>query len=67
MFIDITSAPNLLPARSKELCVLVDGSKNKFICVFPLRISNFFELLLFRSIKDFASFKMFLASIIDRF
>jgi len=27
MFIDITSAPSLFPASSKELCVLVDGSK----------------------------------------
>ena len=41
IFIDITSAPNLLPANSKELCVLVEGSKNKFICVLPFKISNF--------------------------
>ena len=31
MFIDITSAPSLFPASSNELCVLVDGSKNKLI------------------------------------
>ena len=31
MFIDITSAPNLLPASSNELCVLVEGSKNRLI------------------------------------
>jgi len=28
---DITSAPSLFPASSKELCVLVDGYKNKLI------------------------------------
>ena len=31
IFIVITSAPNLFPAKSNELCVLVEGSKNKFI------------------------------------
>ena len=34
IFIDITSAPSLLPASSKELCVLVEGSKLNFDCVF---------------------------------
>ena len=58
MFIDITSAPNLLPANSKELCVLVEGSKNKLICVFPLSMSIFLLLLLFNVIKFLASFRM---------
>ena len=31
IFIYITSAPNLFPANSNELCVLVEGSKNKLI------------------------------------
>ena len=31
IFIDITSAPSLFPANSNELCVLVDGSKNRLI------------------------------------
>ena len=31
IFIDITSAPSLFPASSNELCVLVEGSKNKLI------------------------------------
>ena len=31
IFIVITSAPSLFPAKSNELCVLVEGSKNKFI------------------------------------
>ena len=67
IFIVITSAPNLLPAKSNELWVLVDGSKNKLICVFPLKISNFFELLLFNFMNSLASFKISLASRIDRF
>ena len=58
MFIDITSAPSLFPANSKELWVLVEGSKNKLICVFPLRISNFLFLLLFSLINCLASLRM---------
>ena len=37
----ITSALNLLPAISNEVRVLVLGSKNKLIIVFPLRVGTF--------------------------
>ena len=53
---------NNLPAKSNELCVLVEGSKNKLICVLPLKTSSFLELLLFNLMKDFASVNIFLAS-----
>jgi len=33
---DITSAPSLFPASSKELCVLVDGSKKQINLSFPV-------------------------------
>jgi hypothetical protein len=36
-----TSADNLLAASSKEVLVLVDGSKNKLTIVFPLRAGTF--------------------------
>ena len=52
IFIDITSAPSLFPANSNELCVLVEGSKNKLICVFPLSTSIFLFLLWFTFIKS---------------
>ncbi len=51
IFIDMTSAPSLFPASSNELCVLVDGSKNKFICVLPLNTSIFLFLLWFNFMK----------------
>ena len=41
-------------ASSNELWVLVEGSKNRLICVLPLRISIFFESLLFKVINVFA-------------
>ena len=51
IFIDITSAPSLLPASSNELCVLVEGSKKRLIWVFPLRMSIFLLELLLRDIN----------------
>ena len=66
IFIDITSAPSLLPANSKELCVLVEGSKNKLIWVFPLKISIFLFLLLLRVINVFDSSNITLISLIDK-
>ena len=66
IFIDITSAPNLFPANSKELCVLVEGSKKRFICVLPLSISIFLFLLLLRDINVFASSNIKLISLIDK-
>ena len=66
IFIDITSAPNLFPANSKELWVLVEGSKNKFICVLPFKISSFLFLLLFNSMNFEASFKIIFTSLTDK-
>ncbi len=43
--IDITSAPKRFPASSNELCVLVDGSKKRLICVFPVSIFSLLFLL----------------------
>ena len=56
---DITSAPSLFPASSNELCVLVEGSKNKLICVFPLNMSVFFDELLFNVMNVFVCFRIF--------
>jgi len=39
-----TSAPRRLPANSKELCVRVEFSKNRFISVRPFNRSSFFEV-----------------------
>ena len=66
MFIDITSAPNLFPANSNELCVLVEGSKNKLIWVLPLKTFNLLFLLWFNLMKLLASSKIKLTSLIDR-
>ena len=66
MFIDITSAPNLFPANSKELCVLVEGSKKRFIWVFPLNTSNFLFLLLLREINSLDSERIRFTSEIDK-
>ena len=66
MFIDITSAPNLFPANSNELWVLVDGSKKRFIWVFPLKTSIFLFLLRFIDIKVWASLRMKFTSFTDR-
>ena len=43
-----TSAPNRLPASSKELWVRVEFSKNRFISVLPFSRSSFFEVCRFR-------------------
>ena len=66
IFIDITSAPNLFPANSNELCVLVEGSKNKLIWVLPLKTFNLLFLLWFNLMKLLASSKIRLTSLIDR-
>ena len=36
----ITSAPNLLPAISKEVLVLVEASKNKLTIVLPFNVDD---------------------------
>ena len=59
IFIFMISAPSLLAAISKDIRVLVEGSKNKFIIVLPLKIGIdlFCSLLLF--LKSFAVFIIF--------
>ena len=44
----MTSAPSRLPASSKELCVRVEGSKNRLIWVRPRRVDSFLSVRRFR-------------------
>ena len=66
IFMDMTSAPSLLPANSNELWVLVEGSKNKFIWVFPLNVSIFLFLLWLTFINLCASSRIKFTSLIDK-
>ena len=44
-----TSAPSRLPANSNDICVRVEGSKNRLICVRPRRTEAFLSALRFMS------------------
>ena len=66
IFIDITSAPNLLPANSNELCVLVEGSKNRLIWVLPVNTFNLLFLLWLSFMKVWDSSKIKFTSLIDK-
>jgi hypothetical protein len=53
-----TSADKRLAANSKDVLVLVEGSKNKVTIVLPLKAGTFFIGLLDISLKEVAVSKM---------
>ncbi len=53
-----TSADNLFAASSKEVRVLVLGSKKRLTTVLPLKVGTFFTSRLLTSLKDFAVLRM---------
>jgi len=58
----MVSAESLFAAISKEVLVLVDASKKRFITVFPLRVGTFLMSLPRTSLKDSADSRISLIS-----
>ena len=65
-FIFIMSAPSLLAAISKDIRVLVEGSKNKLIIVLPFRIGTALSFSLLLYLNNFAVLIIELISCTDK-